>query len=96
MVYTTTYLKIGMKPRKSGLKEAMLKDNWREELVTLVAYPVVLKCCFCFLERVHVSVLFLPHTVGQERTMGSSIPTSLFIPEHVARDCVQLGLEYLK
>lgn len=62
MVSSTTYLKISIKASKSGLKEAMLKDNWRGKLVTLMIYPVVLMCCCCFLEHVLVSVLFLAHT----------------------------------
>lgn len=44
MVSSTTYLKISIKTSKSGLKEAMLKDNWRGKLVTLMIYPVVLMC----------------------------------------------------
>lgn len=62
MVSSTTYLKMSIKPSKSGLKEAILKDNWREKLVAPMIYPVVLKCCFCFLEHVLVSVLFLAPT----------------------------------
>lgn len=73
MVSSTTYLKTGIKPSKSGLKEAMLKDKWREKLVTVMIDPVVLKCCFCFcfLEHVHISVLFLPHTVTEWVRKGS-------------------------
>lgn len=58
-------------------------------MVTLMIHSVVLECCFCFLEHVHVSVLFQPHT-------GKDHRGHLFILEHTAQSCVQLALEYLQ